>query len=143
METREIDGTLFFVTRTGKREVIQTQAEVAADSNEAITQANDAIVVMSRQAANLQRQIETAILDGENSADIRAQLVTVQAGINQERQNINEAEQRIQHMQHAVVEQHAKEISGQIRTHTAAALAEFDTRQLARELNAIVKGIDQ
>jgi hypothetical protein len=139
METREIDGTLFFVTSNGKREVIQTSAEVAADANTAINQASAAIVTMSREAADLQRQIEAAILADERTADIRAQLAIVQAGIDQERRNIEDAEQRIRHIQHAAVEQHAKEISGQHRAETAAALAAFDTRQLSADLNAILR----
>lgn len=139
MDTRAIDGTLFFVTRSGKREVIQTAAEVAAESNLAITQASAAIVTLSREAADLQGQIEAAILDYESTVELRAQLASVQAGIDQERRNINDAEQRIQHIQHAAVEQHAKEISGQIRAQTTAVLAAFDTRQLSKDLNAILR----
>lgn len=139
METRLIDAQLFFVTRTGKREVIQTSAEVAAEANTAITQASAVIVNLSREAADLQRQIEVAILDYENTVDLRAQLAIVQAGIDQERRNVNDAEKRIRHIQHAAVEQHAREISGQHSAHTAAALAAFDTRQLSTDLNAILR----
>lgn len=139
METRQIDGTLFFVTRNGKREVIQTSAEVATEANTAINQASTAILTLSREAADLQHQIEAAILADERTADIRAQLATVQAGIDQEHRNINEAEQRIRHIQQAAVEQHTKEISGQHRAETAAALAAFDTRQLSSDLNAILR----
>lgn len=139
METRQIDGTLFFVTRNGKREVIQTSAEVAADANTAINQAGAAISTLSREAADLQGQIEAAILDYESTVDLRAQLDAVQAAIGEQRRNVSEAESRIRHIQHAITEQHAREISGQHRAHTAAALAELDTRQLSKDLNAILR----
>lgn len=139
METRTIDGQLFFVTRNGKREVIQTSAEVATEANATIAQASAAIVTMSHEAADLQCQIEAAILACETTADLRTQLAIVQAGINEQRRNVSDAEQRIRHIQHAAVEQHAKEISGQRRAHNDAALAEFDTSQLSKDLNAILR----
>jgi hypothetical protein len=139
METRVIDETLFFVTRNGKREVIQTSAEVATEANTAIAQAGAAIATLSREAADLQSQIEAAILAYESTVDLRAQLDAVQAAINEQRRNVSEAEQRTLHVRHAVTAQHAQQIAGQHHAHTAAALAEFDTAQLSKDLNALLR----
>jgi uncharacterized NAD(P)/FAD-binding protein YdhS len=141
METRTIDGQLFYVTRAGKREVIQTASEVAAESNLQITQAGTAIATLTREAADIQRQIEDAILGYETTTSLRAKLAGAQAGIDQERRNVQDAEARIQHIQRAEIERHAREISGQHREHVAEALSQFDTRQLKAELNTLSRGI--
>lgn len=81
MELRIIDNQSFIVDRAGKRETIRTLAEVTAAAERTILENDAAIATLRRDAAEIQRAVESAIVAGSSAVTLRAELAATDAEI--------------------------------------------------------------
>lgn len=77
MELRIIDGLPFIVQRHGKKEFTRTPEEVADLERRAISDGQAAIADCHIDAESIRQRIESALIAGEPTADLRAELVAV------------------------------------------------------------------
>lgn len=119
MEIRILDGQPFIVSRAGKRELVQSSTDLAADARARIAQAESCIASLRSAEAQAQAGLEAAALAGDSTTGARAELAAIQDEITSHEGDASEARALI------------REATALIDTHAAAGIREADKRRLA------------
>lgn len=130
MELKIIDGLPFITTRIGKRDVIQTPAEITDDAHQLIAAANQIILGLRRTHQEAQQRIEAAIMNDEDTSTLRAEQSAIREEIADHERDQLEAFNRI------------GTVTELIDTHVANGIREADKaslKQLLTPLNNFLK----
>lgn len=130
MELKIIDGLPFITTRVGKRDSIQTPAEVTNDAHQLIDATKQIILGLRRADQEAQQRIEAAILNGEDASKLRAEQSAIREEIADHERDQLETFNRI------------GEVTKLIDTHAAESIRKADKdrlNQLLTPFNNFIK----
>jgi hypothetical protein len=91
MKIQLIDGQPFIATRNGKRETIQTLADLMNDAHQIIRAANRVINGLRSAEQDAQKQSEGAVLNLVDASPHRSELLAIRAEIANHERDIREA----------------------------------------------------
>ena len=126
MELRKIDGQDFIVKRSGKREFIRSPAEAVAIEEREIADGIAALSAAQAAATVTQQTIESALLVGEPTEHLRAQLADEQVGIAGVSRDIAESKAAIWEIFKMIDDSTANEIRTAASARLAALLSPHD-----------------
>lgn len=127
MEIRYIDSQAFVVTTQGKREVIQTPAEVRQTEWREIDEGKAHIEQLDKAAAIVRQRLEVELIDGIDTSATRADLAAIEDEIHSIQRDMDAASKRLKNID-VMIDQHAAaKLKEAADCRLAALIAPFDS----------------
>lgn len=126
IEIRILDGEVFIVSRTNRRENLLPPSEAIAEARTAITDAEVRLRQITSEQNDLHVQISEAVFFGEETSELRAKLDGVVRASESVRATIGRHRSNIEAIHTAVDRHHADALQRDHAAHLAALVAPFD-----------------
>ena len=95
MELKIIDEQPFIVTRSGKHEAIHTLTDITKSAHQSIHEANQVIIDLRSAEQEMQKRIESAVLNFDDASQHRTDLNDIRANIEGNTRDIEAVQARI------------------------------------------------
>jgi hypothetical protein len=126
IELRKIDGQDFMVCRSGRKEFVRTPHETIDIARRNLVDSVAALADCQEAVAQIDRQIETALLAGESTVALRTDLVLKQETEQGLMREVAEHEESIRQVFRLIDDHTANEIRAAAAARLAAMLTPYD-----------------